>query len=54
MTNQELLTEMGKIRSDLRGTLAAREDAVQRRKLDALAEVMSKLEIAVTRDRGQA
>lgn len=47
MTNQERLTELNKIRADLRGTLSAREDAVQRRKLDALVEVISKLEIAV-------
>ena len=47
MTNKERLTELGKIRADLRGTLAAREDATQRRKLDALIEVIAKLEIAV-------
>ena len=53
-TNSELLTEMSKVRSDLRGTLAAREDAVQRRKLDAVTQVMFKLEIAVARERGEA
>lgn len=53
-TNSELLTEMSKIRSDLRGTLAASEDAVQRRKLNAVTQVMSKLEVAVARERGDA
>ena len=54
LTNQELLTELDKVRSDQRGRLASREEPVERRKLEAITQVMTMLDIAIARQKGTA